>query len=414
MFRQVGRYHPAVRFLKLLGLMTATIDIVHQARLHMRPVQFYLKNKWRASMGLQARVMVSRKFPPMLEWWLNLENLRRGVPLSQPPIKWILTTDASGGGWGGHASQAEYPDVKILSQGRWHQSEMQIHINVLEMRAVIRALECFRDQIHHCRVLLETDNTSVVSHVRKQGGVRSWNLWEETRILFTLTNQLGITLGPIHRPGVENVLADSLSRSVIDPHEWSLHERAVRKLFHQWGRPQIDLFATAQNAKLSIFCQRLERNALLMNWSHWMCYAFPPIPLIPMTLAKIKEDRASVILIAPRWPRAPWFPLLVRQLVDIPITLPEWPDLLTQNLDQGVVRRDDMFPLHLTAWKLSVVGSEQEAFQRELLKLRYEPQGRHHTRSTTQDGIDIPYGVMLKNWIPSKQLFPRSWSSSRN
>lgn len=39
-------------------------------------------------------------------------------------------------------------------------------------------------------------------------------------------------------PRVQNILADQLSRSFSDHHEWSLHPDVARSLFHLWGVPK--------------------------------------------------------------------------------------------------------------------------------------------------------------------------------
>ena len=42
-FSRVGAYKPAHLFLRLLGLMAATLQSVEYAHFHMRPIQWYLK-----------------------------------------------------------------------------------------------------------------------------------------------------------------------------------------------------------------------------------------------------------------------------------------------------------------------------------------------------------------------------------
>jgi hypothetical protein len=88
-FLQVGTYRTAVQFLSLLGLMTATIDLVLHARFHMRPLQFYVKRRWRASLGFQRRILITSPLPPLLGWWLEESNLDRGIPLTPPSPQWI-------------------------------------------------------------------------------------------------------------------------------------------------------------------------------------------------------------------------------------------------------------------------------------------------------------------------------------
>ncbi|KAJ1204843.1 hypothetical protein NDU88_000281 [Pleurodeles waltl] len=44
-------------------------------------------------------------------------------------------------------------------------------------------------------------------------------------------------------------------------------------------------------------------NAFRRKWNSGLLYTFPPIPLLPRVLKKIRQDRAQVILVAPDWAR---------------------------------------------------------------------------------------------------------------
>ena len=58
-------------------------------------------------------------------------------------------------------------------------------------------------------------------------------------------------------------------------------------------------------------------------WAGLMnCYAFPPFSLLPRVLAKIRYDKALVLLIAPVWPTQSWYPLLLQLSTVQPILLP--------------------------------------------------------------------------------------------
>ena len=63
-----------------------------------------------------------------------------------------------------------------------------------------------------------------------------------------------MTLTAAHIAGVDNVLADKLSRLKVRPTEWSLNEVIAHKIFIRSGSPRIDLFATIQNYKCPVFC----------------------------------------------------------------------------------------------------------------------------------------------------------------
>ena len=141
----------------------------------------------------------------------------------------------------------------------------------------------------------------------------------------------------IHVTGVQNVLADSLSRKDIDQREWSLHNQVAHKLFSCWVHPQVDLFATCHNNKVPTYCSlyqfpgALAHDTFSISWRDFsLAYAFPPIVLLPKVLQKIRLDRARVILIAPQWPMQAWYAILLQLLADFPRALPLQPDLLTQ------------------------------------------------------------------------------------
>lgn len=52
--------------------------------------------------------------------------------------------------------------------------------------------------------------------------------------------------------------------------------------------------------------------SLALDWAAeegavWIC---PPFVLLPAVLAKLEQEQPAAILIAPRWPTAPWWPKL--------------------------------------------------------------------------------------------------------
>ena len=73
----------------------------------------------------------------------------------------------------------------------------------------------------------------------------------------------------------------------------------------------MDLFATSENTDCQTFFSLshspLMGYALTSRWPKARLYAFPPVKIMPMVLCKIREERASVILVAPNWPNQPWF-----------------------------------------------------------------------------------------------------------
>ncbi|XP_054834143.1 BTB/POZ domain-containing protein 9 isoform X1 [Eublepharis macularius] len=207
------------------------------------------------------------------------------------------------------------------------------------------------DTVRNKSVQVLTDNTTAMFYVNKQGGTASATLCTEAMKLWTWAIQNSVWLRAVHIPGVENLQADQLSRLHRDVHEWSLRDKYLVPIFSMWGFPELDLFATLDNRKAHRYCSRgglgpgSDGDAFQVEWSGPLCYAFPPFPLLARVLSKIQGEGATVILIAPFWPRQPWFHTLLR-LQSQSIRLPLVPDLLSWH---GVLHHD-IQRLKLTAW----------------------------------------------------------------
>ena len=66
------------QFMSLRGLLTATEKQVHRGRLHMRPIQWHLKNNWRVPESLEKVIPVPNSLHPHLRWWLEESNVLLG------------------------------------------------------------------------------------------------------------------------------------------------------------------------------------------------------------------------------------------------------------------------------------------------------------------------------------------------
>ena len=117
------------------------------------------------------------------------------------------------------------------------------------------------------------------------------------------------------------------------------------------------MFATANNTRLPTFVSPLLDprawwiDALSFTWTGLWIYLFPPFPLLPEVLQRISLTLCQAILIAPAWPSQPWFPLLLRLLVDLPRQLPPTRTLLRQPSSR--VFHQEPLCLSLHVWRLS-------------------------------------------------------------
>ena len=149
--------------MSLIGLLTATEKQVHLGRLHMRPIQWHLKNNWRVPESLEKVIPVPKSLHPHLRWWLEESNVLLGQPLHPLQHALQIFTDASNEGWGAHLDDQ-------TARGTWSLPESKLHINHLELKAVFLALKEFRTLVCDKTVLIATDNTTVVAYINKEGG----------------------------------------------------------------------------------------------------------------------------------------------------------------------------------------------------------------------------------------------------
>ena len=138
-----------------------------------------------------------------------------------------------------------------------------------------------------------------------------------------------------------------------------------------------------------VYCSRThdpyawQTDALAIMWEGLLAYAFPPFSLIPRVLTKIEEENCRILLIAPFWPRQPWFSRLTRLLVHRPVVLPKRLDILRQ--PRSGLLHPAPVGLHLTCWVLSRNPSARQDFLDELRLLQPAVVGHQPGKSTTVD-----------------------------
>ena len=257
-----------------------------------------------------------------LRWWLDPDKVLKGQPLHPLQHTLQLFTDTSNEGWGAHLGD-------YTARGLWSKSEGNLLINLLELKAVLLALKQFEQLCWNQTILVCTDNTTVVSYINKEGGMKSGSLCALLWRLLLWCNQREIVLWARHIPGHLNVIADKLSRhkQVIQT-EWSLLQEIFDLLSWRWHKPTVDLFATRFNHKLPRFVSPVpdslawKVDALSLQWKDLDAHAFPPTALLGQVVSKLLDHSyRRLILIAPGWPNVPWFWDLVTSLQNLPLSL---------------------------------------------------------------------------------------------
>ncbi len=161
-------------------------------------------------------------------------------------------------------------------------------------------------------MIVRSDSTTVVSYINHQGGVRSISLHRKAQDLLLWAHARGVSLRAVHLPGEDNVAADLLSRGGPRPGEWRLHPALIQAIWLRFGKAKVDIFATQENTHCLLWYSMvgprgpLGVDALANKWPPVLLYAFPPFPLLPAVLAKVRILQAKVLLLAPDWPQQSW------------------------------------------------------------------------------------------------------------
>ena len=353
---------PARRWMSLIGTLKSLDFQVPLGRLYRRRVQMEFLASWDRKSRFQ-RIPVSQDLKQSLSWWRTEDNVMLGQTLYPFKEQVVIFTDASLHGWGAHLGSES-------ASGIWPSAFRSSHINYLELEAIRLALVRFQHLVCGRHVLVKSDNKTAIAYINKQGGTHSPALLGLTQVILLWCRDRGIRLRCAYIEGALNVRADKLSRRhQVTSTEWSLHPHVVEAMWSRWGTPQVDLFATRDNFKLPTFVSPMQdhlawqTDALSISWCNLWAYAYPPTPLIPRVLRKVREEGAELILVAPWWPKRPWSVELLELALEPPRALPNWPTLLRQ--PGSAVFHQSPAVLHLHAWRVSRRALSLPDFQRK-------------------------------------------------
>ena len=291
----------------LIGMMNAYSLGIEYGGAHIKSLEID-KNVYLAqAQAWDATMVISESGKRDIEWWRNtVTQSYRNIRNASPDMQ--VTADASLEGWGAHL-----PSIGAIG-GRWMLTDLS-HINVLELKALLLALESLDpDLIRGKHIHLRTDNTTALNYIRKMGGVKSslCNYW--ARKIWRWAEKHDVWLTISHVPGKENTTADRASRCFKDNLEWEINPKHFDKACRIWGVPKWDLFASRQNAKCRKYCSwkpdpgASHVDAFTMDWTGANLYAFPPFSLVQRVLNKARDEPPQrLILVTPTWPSRPWF-----------------------------------------------------------------------------------------------------------
>ena len=344
-----GTHVPYKACMQVAGFMASAIHLVRLGRYYMRPFQRWMIALRIPSSQGSRMVYVTTACARTLQPWRRAALLSQGVRVGMVSSLKVITTDASLTGWGAvHEGMS--------AKGTWSPAFRTKHINYLELMAVLLALKRFEPFVKDCHVLVRTDNTATKYYINKQGGLASLELDALARELALWCDSRLKSIRASHLAGLQNNGADLLSRGRYYYDDWSLHPGVAEQIFNRYGRPQVDLFASEENAKCSRFFSirgtaPLGLEALAHAWPRELLYAFPPFRLIPQVLDRVRRLGLSVLLVAPGW--GTWRSEIAPLLYNHPWRLPPLRDIVSQANGDILHPR----PVELDLWVWPVRGN---------------------------------------------------------
>lgn len=261
-----------------------------------------------------SQMSIPNSVHPEIVWWRkNLNSLCN--PIRTFKFEAEIFTDSSLEGWGAVCGSE-------TAHGTWSEKEKKRHINYLELVAVYKALLSLAKDFENCEILLRIDNTTALSYVNRMGGIKYTSFNVIAKQIWKWAEERNIWLYASYVKSSQNTVADALSRVNNTDTEWEISDLAYKDIVHQFGKPNIDLFASHSNFKCKRYVSWYQDrkaeaiDAFTLDWSRYgLFYAFPPFSMILRTLNKIKIDKATGIVVVPFWSAQTWFPLFLEMTV---------------------------------------------------------------------------------------------------
>ena len=114
-------------------------------------------------------------------------------------------------------------------------------------------------------------------------------------------------------PREANLQADFIS-CFVDSNDWTLHPDLFEKLDTKWGPHTVaSYFNTQLNLGFnSQFCNPVSEavDTLTCNWEGENNWWYQLVYLVPRAIRLAQETAASGTLVVPKWPSAPYWPML--------------------------------------------------------------------------------------------------------
>jgi len=142
---------------------------------------------------------------------------------------------------------------QVRTGGLWSTDEQKLHINCLELTAVLVAVKSFAKDRMSINTLVRTDNLSARAYINHLGGTHSHPMNTVATELWKWCISKNIFLITEHLPCMKNLVADKESCTVRDCCNWMIHPHLFMQINKIMGPLEVDLFASLLTHQLPDF-----------------------------------------------------------------------------------------------------------------------------------------------------------------
>lgn len=159
---------------RLLARLLGKVQSLYLAVPFIRFFQVQLHRCLATKATWNSRVKIEGAALDELHFWRLFPDRYRSQPLQPPSPSAVLETDASLGGFGAVCS-IDTADP-LFSCGFWDAHHKRMHINILEMQALVEAVQLWGQQLQYRHVRVLTDSMVVYCLLKKFSNTTS-ELW---------------------------------------------------------------------------------------------------------------------------------------------------------------------------------------------------------------------------------------------
>ena len=148
----ISRENIVIRELaSFIGLVINAFYAILEAPLHYRELERDKIAGLGISRDFSKTTQLSDSSVSELHWWIRNVEKKNGKPIRPKKSPVLLQTDASLQGWG-----AYHKNTNTSIGGRWSRSEVEAHINFLELLAIFYALKSFCSELVDIHVSIQS------------------------------------------------------------------------------------------------------------------------------------------------------------------------------------------------------------------------------------------------------------------